>query len=289
MTTATSIPQLNPNRPLGSEDASTSDDYHREIRRVLLNTFPNLGGAVNLTPDQLNELANATADAVAGAIVKRTATGNIAGDITGNAPTADRLATPRQIAGQAFDGTADIEIPPDALAGVSQVTAADINKLVNLARAIGSATIASRLATDEASIANLEAAVPTIPAAATAEQVDEATADDVYVSPATLATVLPRENVNVELVRTANTTTATLPDNLANFRDIYVEFDAGEGTPISGLTFYRPVAFLPIAQELLFQNTAGRLDFTPAQADDPATLVWRRTGVIDIRLVLLVR
>ena len=55
-------------------------------------------------------------------------TGNVTGDLTGNADTATALETARTIAGQSFDGTANITIAPTDLTGVT-ATAAEINKL----------------------------------------------------------------------------------------------------------------------------------------------------------------
>ena len=52
--------------------------------------------------------------------------GNITGDVTGNADTATALETARTIAGQSFDGTANISIAPTDLTGVN-ATATEIN------------------------------------------------------------------------------------------------------------------------------------------------------------------
>jgi hypothetical protein len=52
--------------------------------------------------------------------------GNVTGDLTGNADTATALATARTIAGQSFDGTANISIAPTDLTGVT-ATATEIN------------------------------------------------------------------------------------------------------------------------------------------------------------------
>jgi len=52
--------------------------------------------------------------------------GNVTGTFTGNADTATALATARTIAGQSFDGTANISIAPTDLTGVN-ATAAEIN------------------------------------------------------------------------------------------------------------------------------------------------------------------
>ena len=57
-----------------------------------------------------------------------TITGDVTGNVTGNATTATRLQTARTIAGQSFDGTANISIGPTNLTGVT-ATAAEINKL----------------------------------------------------------------------------------------------------------------------------------------------------------------
>lgn len=52
--------------------------------------------------------------------------GNVTGDLTGNADTATALATARTIAGQSFDGTANISIAPTDLTDVT-ATATEIN------------------------------------------------------------------------------------------------------------------------------------------------------------------
>ena len=55
-------------------------------------------------------------------------TGNVTGNLTGNASTATTLATARTIAGQSFDGSANISIAPTDLTGVT-ATAAELNIL----------------------------------------------------------------------------------------------------------------------------------------------------------------
>jgi len=55
-------------------------------------------------------------------------TGNLTGAVTGNASTATALQTARNIAGQSFNGTANISIAPTDLTGVT-ATATEINKL----------------------------------------------------------------------------------------------------------------------------------------------------------------
>jgi microcystin-dependent protein len=53
-------------------------------------------------------------------------TGNVTGDVTGNASTATTLETARTIAGQSFNGSANISIGPTDLTGVT-ASASDIN------------------------------------------------------------------------------------------------------------------------------------------------------------------
>jgi hypothetical protein len=79
----------------------------------------------------------ATSLNTANTVVKRDGSGNFAagtitaaltGNVTGNASTATTLATARTIAGQSFDGSANISIAPTNLTGVT-ATAAEINIL----------------------------------------------------------------------------------------------------------------------------------------------------------------
>jgi hypothetical protein len=60
--------------------------------------------------------------------ITATLTGNVTGNLTGNASTATALDDARLIAGQSFDGTANISIAPTDLTGVTS-TAAEINIL----------------------------------------------------------------------------------------------------------------------------------------------------------------
>src|SRR5581483_1295578 len=50
------ITDLNPAWPLGSDQASTADNHIRNIKIALTNDFPNINGAVNATPAELNQL-----------------------------------------------------------------------------------------------------------------------------------------------------------------------------------------------------------------------------------------
>jgi hypothetical protein len=55
---ATFISGLDATRPLGTDPKSQGDDHLRLIKVTLLNTFPNVTGAVNATHTQLNQLAD---------------------------------------------------------------------------------------------------------------------------------------------------------------------------------------------------------------------------------------
>jgi len=50
------ISQLVPTNPPGTDQAATTDDHLRVIKRAVYQTFPNLNGVVNCTPAQLNGL-----------------------------------------------------------------------------------------------------------------------------------------------------------------------------------------------------------------------------------------
>lgn len=173
MANATYISDLNPNRPLGSQLVSTSDESHREVRRVLRNTFPNLVGSTNVTADQLNLLIDATNAIQASVLVRRNSSGHLEGDLEGNADSATILSTARNIAGQSFDGSSDIEIGINDLSSISGLTATDINRLVGLAASLGTDTL----------VAGLESIRDDIPTAATQESSSNRTN---FVTPALL-------------------------------------------------------------------------------------------------------
>lgn len=50
------IDQLNPAWPLGSDGINTSDDHHRNTKKAVQQSFPNIDAAVTLTADELNGL-----------------------------------------------------------------------------------------------------------------------------------------------------------------------------------------------------------------------------------------
>lgn len=74
--TATFISGLNVNNPVGATDPkSQGDDHLRLIKSTLLNTFPNISGAMNASHTELNNLVGVTG---------KTGSGNI---VLSNAPT----------------------------------------------------------------------------------------------------------------------------------------------------------------------------------------------------------
>jgi len=90
-----------------------------------------LSGSASAEGATFTVTSNATNANTASTIVARDASGNFsAGTVTaalsGNATTATALATPRTIAGQSFDGSANISIAPTDLTGVT-ASAAELN------------------------------------------------------------------------------------------------------------------------------------------------------------------
>ena len=57
-------------------------------------------------------------------------TGDVTGDVTGNADTATTLATARTIAGQSFDGSANITIASTDLSNTSAITLNQYHQLL---------------------------------------------------------------------------------------------------------------------------------------------------------------
>jgi hypothetical protein len=89
---------------------------------------PEPSGAFINTSDASFELAPLQVSSVTADTFTGDLTGNVTGDLTGNADTATALETARNIAGQSFDGTADISIAPTDLTDVT-ATASEINIL----------------------------------------------------------------------------------------------------------------------------------------------------------------
>ena len=55
---ATTIDQLVPTNPLGTDNRSQGDDHVRLIKSALKNTFPNFTGPVNLTSESINGMVS---------------------------------------------------------------------------------------------------------------------------------------------------------------------------------------------------------------------------------------
>lgn len=66
---ATFINGLVATNPLGSDPISSGDDHIRLIKATILNTFPNVTGAVTKTHTQLNNTLDKTGDTMTGALV----------------------------------------------------------------------------------------------------------------------------------------------------------------------------------------------------------------------------
>jgi hypothetical protein len=85
-------------------------------------SFTTLAGTETLTNKTLTSPTITGTGAIAG-----TFTGNVTGDVTGNADTATTLATARTIAGQSFDGSANITIAATDLSDTNQSLATSDN------------------------------------------------------------------------------------------------------------------------------------------------------------------
>lgn len=219
MTDANTIPELNIDRPQGNESMTTSDDYHREIRRVLKGTFPNVNGRTNVTVQNLNDLINATSVIVRGSIVKRDGKGEVLGNVTGNAASATILEVARSIAGVPFDGSANIDIGINNLSGISGLTADDLNRLVGLAQGLDTDTLLTVLTT-------LRSRTNNIPTAATQES---STNTANFVTPALLATAL----AFLDAIKNAEGTSNTQGIGIDTDGDVYV-YPAGFGVSGEG-------------------------------------------------------
>jgi hypothetical protein len=92
-------------------------------------TFSQFTGAANITAGTgITKTGNTLSIGQDVATSASVTFASISGPLTGNASTATKLATARNIAGQAFDGTASITIAPTDLTGVTS-TAAELNIL----------------------------------------------------------------------------------------------------------------------------------------------------------------
>ena len=120
--------------------ATVNKDFKIKSGLVVEGSSATVGGYDVLTKKQADQDyvvgligGTATSANTANTVVKRDASGNFAAGtitagLTGNASTATTLATARTIAGQSFDGSANVSIAPTDLTGVT-ATAAEINLL----------------------------------------------------------------------------------------------------------------------------------------------------------------
>jgi hypothetical protein len=120
--------------------ATVNKDFKIKSGLVVEGSSATVGGFNVLTKKQDDQDyivgligGTATSANTANTVVKRDASGNFAAGtitagLTGNASTATTLATARTIAGQSFDGSANVSIAPTDLTGVT-ATAAEINIL----------------------------------------------------------------------------------------------------------------------------------------------------------------
>ena len=104
-------------------------DGQAQIDDLVADTADINGGSIDGTTIGANN-----ASTIIGTTIQATSnfsgalTGDVTGNVSGNAGTATALETARTIAGQSFDGTANISIAPTDLTDVT-ATAAEINKL----------------------------------------------------------------------------------------------------------------------------------------------------------------
>ena len=120
--------------------ATVNKDFKIKSGLVVEGSSATVGGYDVLTKKPADDTyiinlagGGATSANEANKVVKRDASGNFAAGtitaaLTGNASTATTLATARTIAGQSFDGSANVNIAPTDLTGVT-ATAAEINLL----------------------------------------------------------------------------------------------------------------------------------------------------------------
>ena len=120
--------------------ATVNKDFKIKSGLVVEGSSATVGGYDILTKKPADDTyivgligGTSTSANTANTVVKRDASGNFAAGtitaaLTGNASTATTLATARTIAGQSFDGSANINIAPTDLTGVN-ATAAELNIL----------------------------------------------------------------------------------------------------------------------------------------------------------------
>ena len=129
------IATINRNIPADTDQASSLGNVIRQFKGDVQDTFPDFDGSVpvRVTEADINRLANADTASTPNTLVLRDSTGNVIGNIDGNAATATALQSAVSIAGNSFDGTSDITIQITDLDGVVRVSNIDLNTLADIA------------------------------------------------------------------------------------------------------------------------------------------------------------
>jgi hypothetical protein len=149
--------------------ATVNKDFKIKSGLVVEGSSATVGGYDILTKKPADDTyivgligGTSTSANTANTVVKRDASGNFAAGtitaaLTGNASTATTLATARTIAGQSFDGSANISIAPTDLTGVN-ATAAEINLLDGVTATTAELNILDGVTADYAEINILDGA-----------------------------------------------------------------------------------------------------------------------------------
>lgn len=165
--TATYISGLDKLAPLGSETVSEGDDHIRLIKATIVQTFPNISGAVTPTHTELNYV-----DGVTSAIqTQLDAKAPLASPaLTGapTAPTASAGTSTTQIATTAFVAAADAVVVADTATNATNAAASATAAATSATNAASSATAAASSATAAAGSATAAAASATAAASSAA-------------------------------------------------------------------------------------------------------------------------
>ena len=137
------------------ENAGDREAWSSKVSGVYVPSFKiNHNAAVELyhANGQIRLATSSTGVTVTGTAVATAFTGDLTGDVTGNADTATTLATARTIAGQSFDGSANITIASTDLSNTSNITLNDATQTLTN-KTLTSPTINAFSGTGNASIA----------------------------------------------------------------------------------------------------------------------------------------
>src|SRR5210317_260988 len=135
-----------------SANDGTGDDLRTGAGKVNANfveLYTYLGTGSALSADPVVTLAGTQT------LTNKTITGTFTGNITGNADTATALATARTIAGQSFDGTANITIASSDLSDTDQSLSTTDNVTFNDMTVSGNLTVSGTTTTVNTETINL--------------------------------------------------------------------------------------------------------------------------------------